>query len=135
MRLLAFLLICGALPAAAQSPLRVAAGPQGQVEISGEICTALGADADYRAGVDVGGHPVAPADLPNRSPSLGLGEAPIEINSRFAGRFGVPAAGGAYDAKAILGYVTVREGRAFFNGTPLEDDANAAIIAACHQRK
>jgi len=133
-RFLAFLLLCGALPAAAQSPIGVAAGPTGQVEISGEICEALGADAEYRAGLDVNGNKVAPADLPGSS-SLGLGEAPIEISSRFAGRFGVPAAGGAYSAKAILGYVTVRDGRAFFNGAALDGDANAAIIAACRMRK
>ncbi len=71
-----------------------------------------------------------PPEEPHR-----LGEAPIEINSRFAGRFGIPAAGGAYNAKAILGYVTIRDGRAFFNGTPLDGDTNAAIIAACRARK
>ena len=135
MRLLAFLLLGLALPARAQSPIGVAAGPQGQVEISAAVCQALGADADYRPGVDVNGNPVAPADLPGGNAALGLAAAPVEISARFAGRFGVPAAGGAYGAKAILGYVTVRDGRAFFNGAPLEDDANAAIIAACHARK
>ena len=135
MRFLAFPFLCVALPAAAQAPIGVAAGPQGQVEIASAICQALGADADYRPGVDVSGNKVAPADLPNGTPSLGLAEAPIEIDSRFAGRFGVPARGGAYNAKAILGYVTVRDGRAFFNGTALDADANASIIAACHARK
>ena len=131
MRYLAFLLVGGAFPALAQAP--VSAGPAGQVEISAAICQSLGADADYRAGVDVNGTTVAPADLPGSS-TLGLAQSPIEINSRFAGRFGVPV-GGAYSAKAILGYVTVRDGHAFFNGAPLDGDADAAIIAACHARK
>ena len=48
---------------------------------------------------------------------------------------GVPATGGAYGAKAIYGYVTVKDGRAYFNGKPLAPDASAALVEACHVTK
>jgi hypothetical protein len=139
MRRLALLVLAAlwAFPARADpaSPGGVTQAPDGKVAISPEVCRELGADADYVPGVDVNGNKVAPADLPSATPPLSLDNFPIEISARFAGQFGVPAAGGAYRAKAILGYVTVQDGRALFNGKPLAADANAAIIAACHARK
>jgi hypothetical protein len=97
----------------APPPGGVEASPDGRVVISSRVCAALGPDAavpgaDYRPGIDVNGKKVAPADLPSSAPSLQLDNFPIEIKKDLAGSFGVPPAGGAYGAKAILGYVTLR---------------------------
>lgn len=110
---------------------------QGSVVISPAICTAFAADASvpgaaYQAGIDVNGRKVAPADLPSSAP-LELDNFPIEIRKNLDGVFGVPPAGGAFGAKAILGYVTVRGDQAFFNGKALSTDQNAALIAACRK--
>lgn len=110
---------------------------QGSVVISPAVCAAFAADAAvpgaaYEPGVDVNGRKVAPADLPSRTP-LELDNFPIEIRKNLAGTFGVPPAGGAFGARAILGYVTVRGDQAFFNGKPLSADENAALIAACRK--
>ncbi len=59
----------------------------------------------------------------------------IRIASSLAGRFGVPAAGGVNGGKAIYGYVTVKDGHAYFNGKPLAPDASAALADACHVTK
>lgn len=132
-----------ALPSAAEDlpvpPGAVEQLEQGSVVISPAVCAAFAADAAipgaaYEPGIDVKGHKVAPADLPSRAP-LDLDNFPIEIRKNLAGTFGVPPAGGAFGAKAILGYVTVRGDQAFFNGKPLSADQNAALIAACRRAR
>jgi hypothetical protein len=114
----------------------VTVAPNGAVEIAGAPCDALVPGADYVAGVDVAGNAVAPADLAHAPSPVTANTIPIEIGSNLAGQFGIPTTGGAYRAKAVLGYVTVRDGTAYFNGAPLAADASAAVTAACRaQRK
>jgi len=91
--------------------------------------------AAYEPGVDENGQKVAPADLPSTAPPLQLGDFPIEIRKDLAGAFGVPPSGGAYGAKAILGYVTLRGNEAYFNGQPLSGDQHAALLEACRKAK
>ena len=43
----------------------------------------------------------------------------------------IRATRGAWLPKAILGYVTVRDNQAYFNGQPLGGDRRAALIEAC----
>ncbi len=118
-------------------PGGVVVSPDGNLVISSQICAPLLAAAppvpgpDYQPGIDVNGHAVAPADLPDSAPQPEIDNFPIEINRHLAGSFGVPAPGGAYGAKAILGYVTVRNNHAYFNGRPLDADQSAALAAAC----
>ncbi|HKT20926.1 MAG TPA: hypothetical protein VJR47_22935 [Stellaceae bacterium] len=121
-------------------PEAVERSAQGNVVISSSLCAALGPDATvpgagYEPGVDVNGQKVAPADLPSSAPSLQLGDFPIEIRKDLAGAFGIPPRGGAYGAKAILGYVTVHGNEAYFNGQPLSGDQRAALIEACRKAK
>jgi hypothetical protein len=121
-------------------PGGVEASPDGGIVISSRICVSFGADttvpgADYQPGRDVNGNKVAPADLPSSTPSLPLDNFPIEIRKDLAGSFDVPASGGAYGAKAILGYVTMRGNIAYFNGRPLNNDQRQAMIAACRRTK
>jgi hypothetical protein len=112
----------------------------GRVVMSSQICADFKDElavpsADYQEGVDVNGRRVAPADLPASPEPLKLDNFPIEIKSDLAGKFGVPAAGGAYGAKAILGYVTLRGNQAYFNGQPIGSDQRSVLIEACRKAK
>jgi hypothetical protein len=122
-----------AVPCAAQTkpPGAVTRTQTGQVEVTGVACSALMAGADYVPGVAADGSAVAPADLPRDPSPITADDAKIRISASLAGRFGVPASGGDYGAKAIYGYVTVRDGKAYFNGKLLAPDANAALAEAC----
>lgn len=121
-------------------PGGVEVSADGGVVISSRVCASLGPDAtvpgaDYEPGRDVHGNKVAPADLPQASPTVSLDNFPIEIRKDLAGSFNVPASGGAYGAKAILGYVTVHGNKAYFNGRPLAPDQRRAMIEACRRGK
>ncbi|HWE76868.1 MAG TPA: hypothetical protein VG328_27130 [Stellaceae bacterium] len=112
----------------------VASTPNGGLMMSSQVCTSLGAPpagvpgADYQPGVDVNGNAVAPADLPSSNANPSVDNFPIEINQRLAHRFNLPLGG---NAKAVLGYVTVRNNQAYFNGQPLDADQTAALAEAC----
>lgn len=97
-------------------------------------------DVAYRPGVDVRGRPVAPADLgatePGAAPPLALPQAviiPIEVD--LFDRFGIPAGGVNFEADAFIGEVTVdlATGEAFFNGQPLQSEAEAELAARCQR--
>ena len=142
------LVFLAASPALTQELRQTMAPPSGGIEVasdgrlvmSSDICTTLAGEqpvprADYQQGVDVNGKPVAPADLPTSAPPIQLDNFPIEIKKDLAGKFNVPATGGNFGAKAILGYVTLRDNRAYFNGQPMGDDQRAALIEACRAAK
>ena len=109
-----FGLVFFAMPAwAADAPLPpggVASTPNGLV-MSSQICATLAGttqgvpSADYQPGVDVNGNAVAPADLPSIPSNPSVDNFPIEIDQRLAHRFNLPPRA---NAKAVLGYVTVR---------------------------
>lgn len=142
---LALVIIVMAMPVSAQElrqtldpppPGGIVVGSGGQLVMSSQICTTLGIDpgvasAEYQEGVDVHGNRVAPADLPASTPPIKLDNFPIEISKDLAGKFNVPATGGAYGAKAIVGYVTLRDKRAYFNGQPLGEDQRDALAETC----
>jgi len=136
------LLVLASAPALAQplpapGPGEIMVSADGKVFISAATCTELtGAPqavpgAEYQAGVDVNGQAVAPADLPSAAPSLKLDNFPIEIDRKLAGQFNVPASGIPIGAKAILGVVNVRDGRAYFNGEPMGEDQRTALVESC----
>ena len=98
------------------------------------------ADVAYQPGVDVRGRPVAPADLgasePGAARPLALPQAviiPIEVD--LFDRFGIPAGGVNFEADAFIGEVTVdlATGEAFFNGQPLQSEAEAELAARCQR--
>jgi len=122
-----------AAPQSAQPPGAVTAAPGGGIVIAAPPCADLVAGAAYVPGVDGAGNAVTPADLPDTG-GLKIDTPAIEINARLANRFASPATG-ARLGRAVLGYVTVRDGRAYFNGEPLAPDANDAMIAACRAQK
>ncbi len=82
-------------------------------------------------GVDVEGMRLRPPIFRRRRASIDA-EHGCDRNRRASSRrrFGAGSAG-ARVGKMVLGTVTVRDGRAYFNGAPLAADANDAVIAAC----
>ncbi|HUK59265.1 MAG TPA: hypothetical protein VLV50_08545 [Stellaceae bacterium] len=126
----------GVAPALADAPApaAVSVGPDGGPAIAGVVCSVL-AGADYVPGVAADGSAVAPADLASEPSPVKAETTTIELSSRLAGRFGVPPADGAYNGRAIVGYVTVKDGQAYFNGKPLANDAKTALQSACAQKR
>jgi hypothetical protein len=126
-----------AVPCAAQTPQpgAVTRTHDGGVEVTGVPCSSLMAGAEYVPGQAADGSVVAPADLPRDPSPITADDTKIRIDSSLAGRFGVPSSGGADRAKAIYGYVTVRDGQAYFNGKKLAPDASAALADACRVTK
>jgi hypothetical protein len=132
-----------ALAADTPPPGGVAAAPNGGLVMSSQVCATLpGAtannekagvpSADYKPGVDANGGAVAPADLPSTPPTPNVDNFPIEINQHLARRFNLPPGG---TAKAVLGYVTIRDNQAYFNGQRLNADQTSALAEACREVK
>jgi hypothetical protein len=128
-------------PAPAPPPGGVAVGADGRMIMSSGVCAALARlapavpGADYVPGVDVKGDAVAPADLPGSAPLTAPENFPIEIGVNLKKRFGVSAASHFFHGKAIVGLVTVRDGRTWFNGAPLADNERDMMAAACRETK
>lgn len=122
-------------------PGGVSVSRDGRIVISSDLCPGLsGADstvpgADYTPGVDVEGRAVAPADLPGGPPALKLDNFPIEISVNLQKRFGIPAQSTLFHGKAIIGLVTLRDGRAYFNGEPISENEQNMMAEACKTAK
>lgn len=124
-------------------PGGVAAAPNGGLVMSSQVCATLPGttpnnakagvpSADYKPGVDASGGAVAPADLPSTPPTPTVDNFPIEINQHLARRFNLPPGG---TAKAVIGYVTIRDNQAYFNGQPLNADQISALAEACREAR
>lgn len=108
-----------------------------RVKMTRADCDALAihypsADVAYVPGVDVQGRPVAQADLdpsPLRLPEVIV--IPIEVD--LFDRFGLPLDPTRYAADAEVGTVVWHEGRVYFNGQPIQDDAAAELAARCQR--
>jgi hypothetical protein len=91
-------------------------------------------DVAYAPGVDVRGRPVAPADLPG----TGRIDVPDTITFDVAvdlRRYGLPPFSPLFQPNVPLGQVTVeRDGRAYFNGQPLQNADSDALARYCRQR-
>ena len=106
------------------------------VEISKADCDRLvahhpAADVAYQPGVDVNGGPVAPADVDDGTRVAVPETIRILITVDLFDRFGIPANPDSFEAEAQVGEVVYRDGRAYFNGQPLQDDAAAELSALC----
>jgi hypothetical protein len=92
--------------------------------------------AAYTPGVDARGNAVAPADLPaggNADLAKSLSERPVKITSALLGKYGIPANAQPFGGRAELGYVTVRDGKAYIDGQPLSPPETATLAEACKQ--
>lgn len=111
------------------------------VTISREGCAALqryvpAPDVNYKPGVDVNGNAVAPADLDGGTPPLEMpSDITISITSLLQQKFGIPVDPNSYKPEAYIGTVTVNaDGRAYFNGQPLQDDAAYELAQLCQKQ-
>jgi hypothetical protein len=90
-------------------------------------------DVAYQPGVDVRGGKVAPPALDD-SDLLEIPEElsiPIEVD--LHDRLGLPPDPNAFEARVILGSVEVRGERLYFNGRPLEDEAQSELSVKCRE--
>lgn len=95
-------------------------------------------DVEYRPGEDVRGRKVAPADLAGSTADIALPEfVHIPITVDLAARYGIPANSVLFKAEAYVGSakVSLRDGRAWFNGKPLASEEQRALAALCQQVK
>lgn len=106
------------------------------VALTREDCTRLQATApaeavDYVPGVDVGGHPVPPADLPRGSFNPALSAAEIEVE---LGGFGRGWRLGGPRPNVIVGRIGFdRDGAILLNGEWLAAADRERLAAACRE--
>lgn len=125
------------LALAAASP----AGAQGQVTVTvtKSDCARLvkhvpAPDVAYRPGVDARGRPVAPADLEGAVRIAPPQTIVLELEVDLQDRFGTPANPDLFEADAQIGQVVVRpDGRAYYNGQPLQDEAAFQLTQRCQE--
>jgi len=116
-----------------------AAPASAEIAISRKDCSRLvnhepAPDVTYQPGVDVHGRPVAPADL-GGGQQIQLPDViyiPIEV--LVQDKYGIPANSVLYDATALVGVVSVRGNRVYFEDQELTDPEVAALEQACRDR-
>ena len=93
--------------------------------------------AAYTPGIDARGNAVATADLPaggNAELNKSLTERPVKITSALLGKYNIPANAHPFGGRAQLGYVTVRDGKAYLDGKPLSPPETALLTEACNTK-
>lgn len=86
----------------------------------------------YTPGVDAYGRPVAPADLGGAPPlRVNADRLSIPITVDLGRRMGFRPGAAAYTSEAFVGMVEYRDGRFWFDGQPLQDEAEAELRARC----
>jgi len=114
------------------------AGAQG-LDMDINICRAMAlhlpdAGVVYKPGVDVHGNPVVGADL-NPSPMKLPENFSFDITVDVMQHMGVQSPEGL-EGKAPIGRIDVQpDGRMFFNGQPLEGEAEAALRGLCKDKQ
>lgn len=88
--------------------------------------------ADYKPGVDARGKKVKGADLPGGSPIKLPETISIDIGFDLDKKYGL-GSGGKYTGESVVGKVTVKGDKVFFNGQPLDQRDQAAIAEACRK--
>ncbi len=93
-------------------------------------------DVNYKPGVDVYGHKVAPADLPGSSQIQPPQNFTIDANIDLH-KFGVPNSSPLLLPSANVGKITVEDGgrRVYFNGQPLGDTDQRALADYCREQQ
>ena len=114
--------------------LRPSAEGPSQLEVDADACRYAvehvpSADTEYKADVDANGNPVTPADIGPRPQLKFPTTIPIPITSRL-GRM-LTGAGPGYRADAVVGMISLVDGRLYFNGQPIGDDPDAELAALC----
>jgi hypothetical protein len=121
------LLALAAFPAAAQT-----------LVVRPEACAALTAHlpepgVEYTPGRDSSGRAVAPADLPTL-PGPSFHEVTLQLTVDLEKRLGIKLDPTLFPLGTELGQITVRGGKAYFNGAPLAPGSEAALASLCRGR-
>ena len=90
-------------------------------------------DVTYQPGVDVHGRAVVPADLESSAVFTAADYFLIPIEIDLAARLGLPADRDRFEADLFIGVVEVTGARAYFNGRPLQSEAEAELAAVCRE--
>ena len=118
----------------------LAPAPAGAVTVSAADCARMvqhtaSADVAYKPGVDVNGNSVAPADLNGGSALVAVPEEiEIPITVELDERYGMGGSSNLYKPEAKMGKVVYKDGKAWYNGQPLQSNSQSALAAACRQR-
>ena len=88
--------------------------------------------AEYKPGVDARGKKVKGADLPGGSPIKLPETISIDIGFDLDKKYGL-GSGGKYTGESVIGKVTVKGDKVFFNDQPLDQRDQAAIAEACQK--
>jgi hypothetical protein len=109
------------------------------ITITGSTCSNLvphrpAADVDYTPSRDVQGRPIAPADVDGGLPLRMPESFSIAITVEIAQRFGIPIDPNLYKPEAMIGEVTYRDGRFWFNDQPLQSEAEATLSELCQRQ-
>ncbi len=95
------------------------------------------ADVTYRPGRDVDsrGRPVAPADLPGSTQTLLSGPLELPISITLSDLLGssVPERLGVSELSVVKVGIDPLNGRVTFNGRPLQDRGEDAVVTACRE--
>ena len=126
---------------AAPTDVRPSAPGAGGIEIDADACRYVtqhvpSADTEYVGGVDANGNPVAPADLAPTGELKFPSTVAIPVTSnvgRVLGRSGTGSQGTGYRADALVGLVSLVDGRLYFNGQPIGDDPDIELAALCRK--
>lgn len=123
-----------------------------QIRIDKAACRAVtrhvpDADVAYKPGVDVNGRPVVPADIDPPTDYHLDDSFELRLTSDAAKAFGlkVPqlaSTGSGSDPNApgvttdtVFGYITLKHGKAYLNGKPLDNPAQNQLAILCKSHK
>lgn len=88
--------------------------------------------AEYKPGVDVRGKKVKGADLPGGSPIKLPETISIDIGFDLDKKYGL-GSGGKYTGESVIGKVTVKGDKVYWDGKPLDPGDQTAIAEACRK--
>jgi hypothetical protein len=110
------------------------------VVVTAQDCAALAhyvpdASVDYKPGVDVASNKVVPADVGGGTHVELPKEFQIPITVDLQKRLGIPVDPNQYQTDQFrIGTVTYKDGRAYFNGQPLQDEETARLSELCQKQ-
>lgn len=119
----------------AAAELQAASAKGSSVKVSRSECKGLvkhQSSAEYKPGVDARGKKVQDADLPGGSPIKLPETISIDIGLDLEKKYGL-GSGGKYTGEGVVGKVTVKGDKVFFNDQPLDQRDQAAIAEACQK--
>lgn len=88
-------------------------------------------DVAYKPGTDVYGRKVAPADAPGSTSPIKIpDEVNIDIGFNLKDKYGLGSTG-AFTGESVIGKVTVKGGRVYYDGKPLDNNDQQSVAAAC----